>query len=119
AFEGKDAIESLNKIIRDEPPAISDSNPDTPRDLQKLVRRCLQKDPEERYQTIKDVAIEIKEVRRELQSHAGVDTTVPPGVSTTADVSSIPSAPITLSATATPTHPSSAEFIAAQVAGHK
>jgi serine/threonine protein kinase/Tol biopolymer transport system component len=121
AFEGKDAIDSLNKIIREQPPALTDSTPDAPRDLQKLVRRCLQKDPEERYQTIKDVAIEIKDVRRELQSHAGVDTTVPPSVSSTADVSSIPSQPVptSLSPTGTTTHPSSAEFLATQVARHK
>jgi serine/threonine protein kinase/Tol biopolymer transport system component len=117
AFEGKDAIDSLNKIIREQPPALTDSTPDAPRDLQKLIRRCLQKDPEERYQTIKDVAIEIKDVRRELQSN--VDTTVPPSVTSTADISSIPSVPPSLSPTALTTHPSSAEFITTQVARHK
>jgi serine/threonine protein kinase/sugar lactone lactonase YvrE len=119
AFEGKDAIESLNKIIREQPPPVADFNPDAPRDLQKLVRRCLQKDPEERYQTIKDVAIEIKDIRRETQSQTGVHTTLPTGASSTA--SSIPSDPaaITLSATSPPTHPSSAEFISSQVTRHK
>jgi len=43
--------------------------------LQRIVRRCLAKDPEQRYQNIKDVAIELKEVRRELQEHE-VDTAV-------------------------------------------
>ena len=77
-FEGKDTIDSLNKIIREPAAPISNFNPDAPPDLQRIVRRCLAKDAEERYQTIKDVAIEIKEVRRELQSGAAVDTTVPP-----------------------------------------
>src|SRR3989449_8486122 len=77
-FDGKDAIDSLNKIIREQPTPITNFNPDVPYDLQRIVRRCLAKDPEERYQTIKDVAIEIKEVRRELQGRAGIDTTVPP-----------------------------------------
>src|SRR5215813_2125251 len=77
-FEGKDPIESLNKIIREQPPPITNFNPDVPSDLQRVVRRCLAKDPEERYQTIKDVSIELKEVRRELQSGAKTDTTVPP-----------------------------------------
>src|SRR5438128_4514295 len=78
AFEGKDAIDSLNKIIREQPTPITNFNPDVPYDLQRIVRRCLAKDPDERYQTIKDVAIEIKEVRRELQGRSGIDTTVPP-----------------------------------------
>jgi serine/threonine-protein kinase len=78
AFEGKDVIDSLNKIIREQVAPISDLNPLAPADLQRVVRRCLAKDPDERYQTIKDVAIELKEVRRELKDSAGVDTTVPP-----------------------------------------
>src|SRR3989442_13988243 len=103
AFEGKDAIDSLNKIIREQPTPITNFNPDVPYDLQRIVRRCMVKDPEERYQTIKDVAIEIKEVRRELQGRAGFDTTVPPPstVGSTihegADVSHMSAAPTSLS----------------------
>src|SRR5437016_2874522 len=61
AFEGKDTIDSLNKIIREPVTPISSLNPTAPAALQRIVRRCLAKDPEERYQSIKDVAIEIKE----------------------------------------------------------
>lgn len=78
AFEGKDAIDSLNKIIREPVPSIADFNPSAPADLQRVVRRCLAKDPDQRYQTIKDVAIELKEVRRELKGSVGQDTTPPP-----------------------------------------
>jgi hypothetical protein len=67
-FEGKDPVESLNKTIREEPPSITIFNRDVPSDLQRVVR-CLAKDPEVRYQTIKDVSIELKEVRGELQHH--------------------------------------------------
>src|SRR6266496_3807947 len=66
AFKGEDRIDSLNKIIRAPFPPISNFNPDVPGDLQKIIRRCLEKDPEERYQSIKDVAMELKEVRRAL-----------------------------------------------------
>src|SRR5438046_8569606 len=76
AFEGKDADESLNKIIREPVAPISELNPAAPADLQRVVRRCLAKDPDERYQTIKDVAIELKEVRREMKM-PGIDTTIP------------------------------------------
>ena len=70
AFAGTDTIDTLNKIIREPAPSISQFNPTAPADLQRIVRRCLAKDPEERYQNIKDVAIELKEVRRELQESA-------------------------------------------------
>jgi serine/threonine-protein kinase len=86
AFEGKDAIDSLNKIIREPAPPIAELNPLAPADLQRVVRRCLAKDPEERYQTIKEVAIELKEVRRALTSTAGFDTTVPPPPSESSSV---------------------------------
>src|SRR5256886_10514071 len=76
AFAGKDTVDSLNKIIREPFASITDLNPSAPADLQRIVRRCLAKDPEERYQTIKDVAIELKEVRREMKT-AGMGATVP------------------------------------------
>src|SRR5438128_2331096 len=125
AFEGKDAIDSLNKIIREQPTPITNFNPDVPYDLQRIVRRCLAKDPDERYQTIKDVAIEIKEVRRELQGRSGIDTTVPPASiagSTSrqgADASHISAAPTSLSPTPSSTHPSSAEYIFEEIKQHK
>jgi len=84
AFKGKDAIDSLNKIIREPVASISESRPDAPDHLQRIVRRCLAKDREDRYQTIKDVAIELRDLRRELEG-MGVDTTVPPAkIETTA-----------------------------------
>ena len=75
AFAGNDHVEILNKVIRQPVPSLATFTPNAPADLQRIVRRCLAKDPEQRYQDIKDVAIELKEVRRELQEH-GVDTTV-------------------------------------------
>src|SRR5215510_16192356 len=76
AFAGQDQIDVLNKIIREPIASLSNYNPSAPADLQRIVRRCLAKDPDQRYQDIKDVAIELREVRRDLQER-GVETTVP------------------------------------------
>lgn len=125
AFEGKDTIDSLNKIIREQPEAIATLAPAAPADLQRIVRRCLAKDPEERYQTIKDVALEIKDVRRELQNAVGINTTVPPSSTSIAHSVASPSSlesrtgVTSLSPTATSAHPSSAEYIASQIGRHK
>src|SRR5262245_21771484 len=51
AFEGTDSIHTLNKIIREPVVPITDFRPDAPHHLQRIVRRCLAKDPEDRYQT--------------------------------------------------------------------
>src|SRR6266496_753393 len=114
AFEGKDAIDTLNKVIRESVPPISDYRPDTPNHLQRIVRRCLAKDPEDRYQTIKDVAIELRELRRELPGSAGIDTTVsPPSTG-----SRISGASVSSGATR-PTPSSSAEYIVSGIKQHK
>jgi len=126
AFEGKDAIDSLNKIIREQPTPIANLNPEVPYDLQKIVRRCLAKDPDERHQSIKDVAIELKEVRRELQAGAGIDTTVPPPSRAGSTLEAIDSdgsragaASTSFSPSAPSTHPSSAQYIVSGLKQHK
>jgi serine/threonine protein kinase/Flp pilus assembly protein TadD len=84
AFAGKDVVDSLNKIIREPVAPISDFRPDAPNHLQRIVRRCLAKDPEDRYQTIKDVAIELRDLRHELAVDGGFDVTVTPATGSSA-----------------------------------
>ena len=71
AFEGRDTLDSLHNVVHAPTPRISDLNPLAPDDLQRIVRRCLAKDPDKRYQSIKDVAIELDELRSELASASG------------------------------------------------
>jgi eukaryotic-like serine/threonine-protein kinase len=115
AFAGKDAIDSLNKIIREPVKPISDLNPVAPADLQRIVRRCLAKDPDERYQTIKDVAIELKEVRRELKAGG---TPIPAQALGTAAADSLSSTSPAEGAIPG-TQVSSAEFIVNGIRQHK
>ncbi len=75
------------------------------------MRRCLAKDADERYQTIKDVAIELKELRRELQG-ADIDSTVSPA-SITEAVNQAETGPIS-----TP-RASSAEYVVSGIKQHK
>jgi serine/threonine protein kinase len=84
----KDNIEVMNKIIREPAPVARHVQSECTRRFTTIVRRCLAKDPEQRYQNIKDVAIELKEVRREMQERGG-DTTVPPVSSTSSDAPTI------------------------------
>ena len=128
AFAGKDQIEVLNKIIREPAPPLAAFNPNAPADLQRIVRRCLAKDPDERYQTIKDVAIELKEVRREMQDAAS-DATTPPVVSGSSEGRTVWQSETTRVQSASPataeppslpaTRASSAEFIISGLRQHK
>jgi serine/threonine protein kinase len=78
AFAGKDPLDSLHKIVHEPTPQIKDVTPDAPQDLQRIVRRCLAKEPDKRYQSIKDVAIELDELRQELKEKAELEYSVQP-----------------------------------------
>lgn len=120
AFEGKDAIDSLNKIIREPAAPITDFRPDAPDHLQRIVRRCLAKDPEDRYQTIKDVAIELRELRSELASDAGIDVTVPPARSDAATSAGAKStSPDSAGSISSSPSVSSAEYVVSAIRRHK
>ena len=114
AFEGKDAIETLNRIIRDTAPPISNFRPETPNHLQRIVRRCLAKDPEDRYQTMKDVAIELRDLRRELVGSGAIDTTAPSAVSSSLGAAA---GREQISSLSTPS--TSAEYIVSGIKQHK
>jgi serine/threonine protein kinase len=70
AFEGRDTLDSLHKIVHAPTPQIKETNADAPDELQRIVRRCLAKDPERRYQSSKDVAIELEELRQKLDAES-------------------------------------------------
>src|SRR5713101_797291 len=60
AFQGKSQLSVASAILEREPAPISVVKPMTPPTLDHAIRRCLAKDPEERWQTARDVAIELK-----------------------------------------------------------
>ena len=63
-FQGESNVQSLYKICYEAAPQVREFDPSAPADLQRIIRRCLAKDQEERYQSIQDVALELKELRR-------------------------------------------------------
>lgn len=70
AFAGKDVLDSLHMIVHAPTPQVKDVNPAAPGELQRIVRRCLAKEPDKRYQSIKDVATELDDLRQELKGTA-------------------------------------------------
>ena len=65
-FERATKAQTLASIIQDDPEPIGLINPTTPAALRWLIERCLQKDPEERYASTKDLARDIKSIRDHL-----------------------------------------------------
>jgi Tol biopolymer transport system component/predicted Ser/Thr protein kinase len=71
AFTGKSQASLIGAILHTEPPPISSVQPLTPPALDRVVRTCLAKDPDERWQSAHDIVSELKWIR-EAGSQAGV-----------------------------------------------
>jgi serine/threonine protein kinase len=75
AFEGKSQASLIASILKETPQPISSVSTVTPPALDKIVMRCLEKDPEDRYQTARDVLLELKWVA-DAGSRAGIPAPV-------------------------------------------
>jgi Tol biopolymer transport system component len=67
-FKGDSSVSVLSSVLKDTPPLVTDVRPQLPRDLGRMVKRCLAKDPEERYQTAKDLRNDLKVLKEESDS---------------------------------------------------
>jgi len=65
-FEGSSPVSTLARILEVEPAPLSAIRPDLPPALTRVVRRCLRKLPEERYNDTRDLVAELRELRQEL-----------------------------------------------------
>jgi serine/threonine-protein kinase len=76
-FEGTSAASVIVSILKDAPPPITTRQPLVPRTLDHIVARCLERDPEERWQTAADINRELRWVAASPVAAAGVATTRP------------------------------------------
>ena len=102
-FRGESGLELASSILKDAPSAVTEIRTDLPRHLGRIVQHCLEKDPERRFQSIKDVRNELEGLRDEVRSGSvatGSHPVVPvaaPGTEPAAQVadSDVPSSPPT------------------------
>jgi len=59
-FQGKTRAALLGAILKDNPPPLSTVQPTTPKTLDRLVTRCLAKDPDDRWQSVRDIVHELE-----------------------------------------------------------
>jgi serine/threonine protein kinase len=78
AFEGKSQASLIAKILETDPPPISSLQPMTPPALDRVIKTCLAKDPDERWQGASDLCRELKWIS-EPGSQAGISAPVVPG----------------------------------------
>jgi serine/threonine protein kinase len=68
AFEGASAASLIGAMLEREPPPITERQPLTPPALDRLVRRCLAKSPDDRWDSAHDVADELQWLRESVDS---------------------------------------------------
>jgi serine/threonine-protein kinase len=71
-FSRRSRAELISAILRDDPPAVTRLRPELPPDLERILRRCLQKDPGHRIQTARDISNELRDLVRQtdLSAHS-------------------------------------------------
>lgn len=63
-FDGSSTTEIIDSIIHKEPIAIARFNYDVPPELERIARKCLEKDRQRRYQTAREVSTDLRNLRR-------------------------------------------------------
>jgi len=67
-FKGDTNMSTITSILRDDPPSVTELKRTLPRHLSRIVKRCLAKDPDRRYQTAHDLRNDLLEFKEELDS---------------------------------------------------
>ena len=67
-FSGRSSIEIIDCIVHNQPEAIARLNYDVPPEIERIVRKCLEKSPDDRYQSVSEILVDLKNLGRDLRS---------------------------------------------------
>jgi serine/threonine protein kinase/tetratricopeptide (TPR) repeat protein len=89
-FEGETSSDVIASILKTEPTPLARLVPDAPVELERIVSKTLAKDREERYQTAKDLVIDLKKLKQRLDVEAEIKRTSIPESGGASTVLTIP-----------------------------
>jgi len=69
-FSGDSAMDTLSAILRAHPEPVAGSKPETPAELQRILDKCLEQAPRDRYQDTRDLVVDLRRLRRQTDSQA-------------------------------------------------
>src|ERR1700704_6584859 len=78
AFQGATSADTMSAILKEEPADLSSAGRNLPPALGRIVHRCLEKDPAERFQSAHDLAFNLELVSRD-ESGSGAPVALPAG----------------------------------------
>jgi serine/threonine protein kinase/Tol biopolymer transport system component len=128
-FTGETVTETIDRITHYQPEAIARLNYNVPAELEVIVKKALRKDRDERYQSIHDALIDLRDVKREADLATSLERSTPPAAQSSdhltqtiihPSTSEMSTPPATPTASIPPPHPtSSAEYIASEIKRNK
>ncbi len=77
-FDGETPSDTLASILKTEPPSLANVVPGAPSELVRMVTKSLRKDREERYQVVKDLLLDLKALKQEMDFQAKLEHSVVP-----------------------------------------
>ena len=77
-FLGETPTETISLILQKEPAPLTRYASEVPAELERIVNKALTKNCEERYQSAKDLLIDLRNLKRKLEVDAEIDRTVSP-----------------------------------------
>ena len=77
-FEGENALDVIGSILNKEPAPIQQLLPEVPQEIGRIISKTLKKDRDERYQTAKDLLIDLKDVKQDLELQNKLERTAAP-----------------------------------------
>lgn len=116
-FAGETATDSLSLILQKDPVPLTRYVKDIPPELERIVSKALTKDREERYQTAKDLLIDLRNLKRKLEVNAELDRTAPP--ESREPLSTAPGPTATTASSTSQPAVSSAEYLFSEIRRHK
>ena len=74
-FSGSTPTETITEIVRSEPRPVAELSPVAPPELERIIRKCLEKDVARRYQSARELAVDLDNLKRDTES--GVTAVTP------------------------------------------
>src|SRR6185503_18378817 len=68
-FTGAGSTEVIDQIVHLDPPAVARFNYSVPHELERIIRKALEKDPNYRYQAVREMYIDLRNLRRDLETN--------------------------------------------------
>src|SRR5947207_3658940 len=129
-FSGASLTETIDRIAHAQPEAIARFNYSVPPELEVIIKKALRKNRDERYQSARDLLVDLRDLERELEFANRMEHSVAPSISNsrppsaeseqaTEILSSGQPSLITSETVPTPTNVSSAEYLTQEIKRHK